>query len=364
MKKIFTILLLCFLVIETNAQITITLNDLPNIGNTLWQASDSTGSPALTGSLTGGASQTWNFAGGWEVGDSTKITFAPTTSVSNSISSQFPSANLAYDQVEDSTALFFIRNSTGLHLAGNFLYGTIDIQGLQITNVATVFSQPEMLVPVPMAYNDNATFNSYSVTTVNATIPPFGAVTIYQYQGKTKVFDCIGYGSLTTPSGTYSNTLMGRYTITSYDTTFTSNPILGPQINSDTVSYSTEYFWVTNDPDQLILLQITADSAGTVMESANYSFKTTTSNHPDYLALSSVSFYPVPTTGLVNISVPQVLSSGEMKIYNLNGEEIPSLRASFQGNTTLDLSSLNNGVYLLEIQSGEFVRTGKITVAK
>lgn len=364
MKKILTLLSLYLFIGPVSAQITITLNDLPDIGNTFWQASDSTGAPALTGSLTGGAAQNWNFAGGWEIGDSTKITFAPTTSVSNSISSQFPSANMAFDQVADSTAIFFLRNASGLQIAGNFLYGTIDVQGLQIKNVATVFTEPEMLVPVPMTYNDNATYNSHSRTTVNANIPPIGTVTIYQNQRRTKVFNCIGYGSLTTPSGTYPNTLMGKYSITSYDTTFTPNPILGPQINSDTIGYSTNYIWVTNDPNQTILLDITADSAGVVMESASYAFKSATANHPDYMSLSNVAFYPVPTTGLVKIESPQVLTTCSLKLFNLSGEEIPEFETNFSGNTTLDLSNLNNGVYILELRSGDFVRTGKITVSK
>jgi hypothetical protein len=157
---------------------------------------------------------------------------------------------------------------------------------------------------------------------------------------------------------------MGKYSITSYDTTFTPNPILGPQINSDTIAYSTNYIWVTNDPNQTILLDITADSAGVVMESASYAFKSATANHPDYMSLSNVAFYPVPTTGLVKIESPQVLTTCSLKLFNLSGEEIPEFETNFSGNTTLDLSNLNNGVYILELRSGDFVRTGKITVSK
>lgn len=364
MKKIYAILLSLFCMSSLSAQITITLNELPDIGNSLWEVSDSSGSPALTGSLTGGANQTWSFAGGWQVRDTSKITFAAISTVSNTITSNFPNATMLYDRVEDSVALFFTRNSSGLQISGNFLYGTMDVgSGVQVSNIATVFSSPEMLVPVPITYNHNQTYTSHSTTTVNANIPPIGAVTLYQYQRKVKKMECIGYGSLITPSGTYPNALMVKSTITTYDTTYTANPIVGPQINSDTISYSTEYAWFTNDANQVILMQIGADSAGLIMESASYTYKTSVANDPEYQALNAVKLYPVPTSGRVTIELPSVLNACSVKIFTQEGKELTQYSTVLNGASEMDLSSLANGVYLVELSSGAFVRTGKITVA-
>jgi len=362
MTKIYSFLLSLLLTSSLSAQITITLNELPDIGNTLWEVVDSSGSPALTGSFNGGANQTWNFAGGWQVRDTSKITFAAVSSVANTISSNFPNATMAYDRVEDSVALFFTRNTNGLYISGNFLYGTLDVgNGILVSNIGTLFSSPEMLVPVPLTYNHNQTYTSRNTTTVNATIPPVGSVTVYQYQRKVKQMECIGYGSLTTPSGTYPNALMLKSTITTYDTTYTPNPIFGPQINSDTISYSTEYAWMTNDNNQVILLQIGADSAGAIMESASYTYKTSVANDPEFQALNAVQLYPVPTTGMVTAEIPSVLSSCQIKLFTLDGQEVSQFGKVLQGTTQLDLSGLAQGVYLIELTSGNFVRTGKIT---
>lgn len=364
MKKIYSILFSLFFASTLSAQITITLNELPDIGNSLWEVSDSTGSPALTGSLSGGANQTWNFAGGWQVGDTNKITFAAISTVSNTISSNFPTSTMVYDRVEDSVALFFTRNSSGLQISGNFLYGTMDVgSGVQVNNVATVFSSPEMLVPVPITYNHNQTYTSHSTTTVNANIPPIGAVTLYQYQRKVKQMECIGYGSITTPSGTYTNSLMVKSTITSYDTTYTANSIIGPSVNTDTITYSTEYAWFTNDVDQVILMQIGADSAGLVLESASYTYKTSVANDPEYQALNAVKIYPVPTSGLVMIDLPSVLNACSVKIFTQDGKELTHYSKVLNGVSEMDLTGLSNGIYLVELSAGSFVRTGKITVA-
>lgn len=363
MKRIFTTLFALVLAHTAGAQITITLSDLPDIGNTLWQVNDSSSAPALTGSLTGGAGQTWNFASGWQPGDTTDITFAAKSSLPSNLTTGFPNSTMAYNRVQDSVAMYFIRNSNGIYLDGNYMYGTMTVSGVQVSNVGTYFDIPELLVPVPITYNHNQTYNSYSRTIINANVPPVGPVTLNQYEGKVKQMECIGHGTLITPAGTYSNTLMVRNTITNYDTTYTSNTLLAPSVNDTSVSYSVEYMWLTNDPNQLILLQLTADSAGTTIESASYSYKAATAVSPEYQALNSVTFYPVPTSGLVSVSIPAPLQSCGVKILTLEGKELTQFTQTLTGNGTLDLSSLANGAYLLEISSGAYVRTGKIVKA-
>ncbi len=157
--------------------------------------------------------------------------------------------------------------------------------------------------------------------------------------------------------------MMVKSTITTYDTTYTPNPILGPSINSDTISYSTEYAWFTNDANQVILMQIGADSAGLIMESASYTYKTSVANDPEYQALNAVKLYPVPSSGRVTIELPSVLNACSVKIFTQEGKELTEYSKVLNGVEEMDLSGLTNGIYMVELSAGAFKRTGKITVA-
>lgn len=363
MKKSVLFSLYFLLPFFSFAQITINFTDLPDVGNSLWQVSDTTGAPALGGSLSGGAGQNWNYVSGWETGDSTKINFAAVSSVSNTISAQFPLANLAYDQTADSTVLFFTRNTRGMHIAGSFLYGTLDISGNLISDVAMVYTQPELIVPVPFTYNDSVASSAHRVSnvTVNSIL---GLITIEQKSRIVKNFKCLGYGTLSTPSGVYSDALFVKVNITSYDTTYTANPILGPQINSDTIVYSTSYVWMSNDPNQLVLMELGADSAGVTINEAYYTFKTSVSAHPDMEALSAMKFYPVPSTGLVHVEMPAGLENVQIRILSVDGKEVYARSGLETSLTTLDLSAFENGFYLMEVHTENAVRTAKLTICK
>jgi len=78
---------------------------------------------------------------------------------------------------------------------------------------------------------------------------------------------------------------------------------------------------------------------------------------------SPIIIYPNPTSGIVNIEVPQDVKILNIKIYEMNGQllkEIPNIANP----TVLDLSNLNERFYILKILSSNGVSNHKIILNK
>ncbi|HYG14427.1 MAG TPA: T9SS type A sorting domain-containing protein, partial [Bacteroidia bacterium] len=74
----------------------------------------------------------------------------------------------------------------------------------------------------------------------------------------------------------------------------------------------------------------------------------------------AVYVYPNPASSVVTIAVTE---QSPIKLTDLQGREIPyQLISSDNETTTLDVSALSNGIYLLHIQSGNTTATHKLVV--
>jgi len=67
-----------------------------------------------------------------------------------------------------------------------------------------------------------------------------------------------------------------------------------------------------------------------------------------------ISFFPNPATNALSVTFPKNISKSEIKIINLVGEVKYSATAS-ERQTTIDVSSFSNGVYILETTVGNTV---------
>lgn len=73
----------------------------------------------------------------------------------------------------------------------------------------------------------------------------------------------------------------------------------------------------------------------------------------------SISVYPNPTSGEINIALPWGISQAKIYIYNNIGQLVQSqdINASVY---TVSLTDLNSGIYLYKLESANFVSSGKI----
>ena len=85
-----------------------------------------------------------------------------------------------------------------------------------------------------------------------------------------------------------------------------------------------------------------------------------------YSENQNINISPNPTNGIISISLPyNNLTNSCIKVYNLLGEEILSKSLSENVNhTTIDLSSQNSGIYLINVISDKFSSKKKILLNK
>lgn len=61
-----------------------------------------------------------------------------------------------------------------------------------------------------------------------------------------------------------------------------------------------------------------------------------------------IDIYPNPTTGIVEVSLPQEFENQDIKLYNLQGSLLQT-KVLNGGVATFDLSSYPNGVYIIRV---------------
>jgi len=77
------------------------------------------------------------------------------------------------------------------------------------------------------------------------------------------------------------------------------------------------------------------------------------------IEVSEISVYPTVSSNVINVSSKSAINS--LSVYNLNGQEVMKLRPN-SSSTQINISSLNAGVYILKIQSGNQTTTKKVVV--
>ena len=79
---------------------------------------------------------------------------------------------------------------------------------------------------------------------------------------------------------------------------------------------------------------------------------------------ANLNVYPNPTTGIVTISGSFNEGAGICNVYNMMGDLVTSKVINLNGETTLNLSNLTTGVYMLEISDNSSVYRSKIVISK
>ncbi|MBN2174513.1 MAG: T9SS type A sorting domain-containing protein [Bacteroidales bacterium] len=80
---------------------------------------------------------------------------------------------------------------------------------------------------------------------------------------------------------------------------------------------------------------------------------------------NEIHIFPNPTTGMVNIVIPENTKSFTVKVYNMQGAEIPN--TDFQGaksNFSADLSNYGEGLYFIQVKTDRKNFMGKVLLRK
>jgi len=338
MKKIYLALLLVLPFIS-KAQPTITMADLPVIGITYIMGTD----PAFAGPVpTTGPMQTWDYSNLLYLDYDTTAFIDP--SMTPYYIDHFMSNVSSYDPTSDAYA-YYTNTTDGFYL-----------DAIQDPYRNTNFFPPQLFVPVPFTFGD--TRPTYSTTQFDTAITDTMGTTIYRFVYRIGSFHkANGYGTLTTPNGTYTDVLAINITDTVYDSVYVDIgggnflPLFG------SMNQSVSYRFFTTGLTANYIMGMELDSTGTVPISSEFLV-----DHP--LGIEKVTeskkaiAYPNPASQ--NINFKYMTENSKIIIYDSGGKEV--YRSVNSGLKNINVQTLENGIYHYELNNSGKVQKGSFVV--
>ena len=130
--------------------------------------------------------------------------------------------------------------------------------------------------------------------------------------------------------GLYNGVVQGYYTVTAGTTTVVNVPD----------------FVESGNPDGTVISRITYFTNNAALSNDSFSL------------IEDVTLYPNPSRDFFTIYVPQGIErSGKMEVYNSLGQKVVTQKISSEADLSVNVSSLSNGVYFLNLNIGEASKT-------
>jgi len=353
MKKIYKSLsILAFVAVCNNAMAqgpTITSAAMPQLGFTYNSLSDTVAAERITFSVTptSGTAQTWNYTTEFVTTFADPTAFVAPTGHPGA--SSFPTTDLAANI--GGNWVYFISGASGLFIDG----ANAVITG---TTTAVVNYNPnETLIPVPFTYTSTPVNNIYAATfTISVGVP----ATVSHRANRTIMADA--FGSLTTPAGTYPNTLR----LKSHEITSDSIFVFGSfqQAQYDT---TTSYTWMQNTQDAQ-LMTIDLDHTGAVTKA---SYLQSFSNDVATISQPSASFnlFPNPASDMAYFTYENKTSGMvNLTLIDLTGKQIAVLvneeQSTGKQKAAINVAALHlpKGLYFLQLNSNNSLQTIKLSI--
>jgi len=335
--KNFTLLSAAMVVssVLANAQ-TITSSWVPAVGFSQTHNVVNLSGPIGPGSA--GQGQTWNFAGATSDSSYTETNYAPVNATGGS---NFPLASYGTEVNSTSGTSFYVGSSVALQLIGNYAG---DISGSVIANFDNAMDLMQFPASFSSAFNDPYNANITS---------PFLNFSI---NGTNDVL-VDGSGSLTTPTGTYSNVLRVK-SINNYQ--YIGLPPLPGTVTSGT---TTSYLWVSPDYPGYMLMNYSIDVQGTTSDTT-----ITYSANPlgiQNVANQTLQISPNPANEFVTVGFPSGTELNRVEVLDLSGRVVAIETVNGKSNRlTISTSTFTNGLYIVRaVDTKGAIVTSKITVA-
>jgi hypothetical protein len=352
--KLFTIAL-AFISLNALAQITVTDNDIMDIGDVITQANDSLPS-SLISIGNSGVNQFWDFSSLQEMEIETIEVVSP---VGTLYGSMYPNANIC---VEDNGDLLYLnKTSSGVEMIG---FGDLPVNVL--------------LIPLPLIYNlthqdgPNIIMDSVLVNNGlfdNSLAPVISLNPLHDQVDSLKInatitsnFNVDAWGNVTIPLGDYDalRLKIEETTTTQFSVYCSVGGLAGGWFSAETffpieTEIANRYQWWSNNPMfDFMLVELEVDSLGNVEFATFLTENPVTSAH--ILPNISVDVYPNPTLETITISTS--MNNSEFVVSDINGKVLSKER--FSKTSQFNFSEYPSGVYFVKVISGENVVSKKI----
>ena len=363
MKKIvFCLSAICFVVLSSSAQITITTADIGIPGQVLHQATDSF--PTISVGTASATTQIWNMAALGQNAHDT-LSFLAYSSAPNP---NFSTSNLILKEGWQNNYAYTVNNSSSMKTLG--LSGTLPLMGYP-TFITQKYITSEDVVTFPYTYNSSFTDNyrtyakfyfGHPVTSSGITVT-VDSVRDHATIRKTAIVDA--WGTLTTPLGTF-DVIRSKETKITYDTVDAYYNFLGASWHNNTshsADSTTIYnFWANGLGYVLVTAKM--DSTGAVkkvdwLQSAPLGF-----GIKEVSKSESELIYPNPAKNEINF-VADASKQKAIEIFDVAGRLIDTFTVT-NNQTTINTSTFASGTYSYTIigKDNSIVSKGKFNVSK
>jgi len=311
--------------------------------NTVYDCDTSGYSGVLAGGASG-AGVTWNYG-----------ELIPLSSQVNSVVSvigslyidSFPSSNLltiSEDGFGDATYFYDNANASNLELTGIY-----DSSGPG-ANEAEYFQEPFVMMSYPVVYN------TITLDTALLSVPMYG-----EFETRTDSTIVDGYGTLTTPTGTYTNVLRIH---TIY---YTSDSIPG---SVQSVVRSEEYDWfVAGTHGPILEVDYDTSSGVSYISDIQYQLPSPTGIAQVNNDEVTISVSPNPATDVINIKLNlKEIQNTAITLSDVSGRVVGNINTA--GITTgaseikYPVADLPSGVYIIHMTNGAQNTAKKIVVVR
>ena len=331
--KAFFIIILVFAFFRGQTQITITLDDLAGVGDTVNLAVVDTAPPNFKPGSPG-PGQTWDFTN--LVMDTNQYLYFvdPATTP---FAGSFPASNMVVIGMMDSVYLYTIRNSFHFKIDGFAgIFAGFD-------DLVVPFNPPEILMNFPMNYLDSLEQTVIQDVTIKSDEPFVDSLRYKLVNDITTVVDA--WGSLSTPLSSYEVLRMKQTRIVT-DSIWMKVGFFWVFLETST-NASLSYRYVANDAGYSVL-EFQSDTAGTEYSGIRYLLDETVSL-PDPTSLPAVSVFPNPANSEITFSWND-FRSGNISIYDPTGRMLITEPFSHSRQLKPDIGKLNGGMYFYRVR--------------
>lgn len=282
-----------------------------------------------------GAGQTWNFS---------SLTGTPGTGTYSAASStpyaaSFPSANLAF--VNGTTYAYYNTSASAYQGYGSYS-----------TSATMPYSNPEDILRFPFALSNTYT-DPFVATFVS------GGYTFLREGSTTVTAD--GTGTITTPSGTYTNVLRVHFVQNYTDSTsIAGNPYV--------ITYNNDqYIWYKEGTHYAIAATYNLVSSAGTFTGGHYLVSTSLGMEETEEVMNNVSLFPNPASQTVNLNYTLENSSEvNISVFNIAGQEVYTEQLiegmAGENHNEINVSLFEKGTYFVRFQSNESIVTKKLIV--
>lgn len=341
MKRISTLFFACFLFFISQAQITITQNDMALPLTQYIRYNDTL--PVAVTPGPAGTNQTWTYT---SLANHKTDTIIFTKPEWTNFGTNFPSSNLCMMTIDTQITYMYLNlNSDSLILvgqAGRFMGSTTDI--------IVPFYPTQKITNLPSTYLDG--FTSTSSFTVTQYYGQSGVDSIRVKDITVTESEFDAWGSITTGLGTYSS-LRAKVTQISNDSIWV---LMFGNWYDMTASYggidtAKRYGWWTNGLGYMIL-EMDVDPVTDSVLTVNY---LATLPQPGglthYEINDAIVIFPNPASNMVNINTPE--NAALVEIFNTSGQLMKSETINHMLISHVNISRLPSGSYIIRISGND-----------